>query len=100
MYGAFICLLDSTACVMQYLLDVYYGYTFEHDNIFNITIKSVSTIFNPNFYRPCLLTVSFGYDALEYISSTKYLGFRFCYTNNDNNDMLREMRPVYAKSNT
>ena len=40
-----------------------------------------------------------GSDALKYVSDTKNLGFSFCDSNSDDNDMLRQMRSLYAKSN-
>ena len=44
--------------------------------------------------RLCLL------DALKYVAESKYLGFSFCDSKQDDNDILRQMRTVHAKSNT
>ena len=41
-----------------------------------------------------------GSDALKYVAESKYLGFSFCDSKQDDNDILRQMRTVYAKSNT
>ena len=41
-----------------------------------------------------------GSDALKYVAESKYLGFNFCDSMQDDNDILRQMRTVYAKSNT
>ena len=41
-----------------------------------------------------------GSDDLKYVAESKYLGFSFCDSKQDDNDILRQMRTVYAKSNT
>ena len=66
----------------------------------SITIKSVCTIFKPKAYKLCLPSVFTGSDALKYLAELKYLGFSFCDSKQDDNDILRQMRTVYAKSNT
>ena len=46
-------------------------------------------------------SVFIGSDALKYVAKkSKYLGFSFCDSKQDDNDILRQMRTVYAKSNT
>ena len=44
--------------------------------------------------------VFIGSDALKYVAESKYLGFSFCDSKQDDNDILRQMKTVYAKSNT
>ena len=41
-----------------------------------------------------------GSDDLKYVVESKYLGFSFCDSKEDDNDILCQMRTVYAKSNT
>ena len=41
-----------------------------------------------------------GSDALKYVAESKYLGFSFCDSKQDDNDILRQMRTVYTKFNT
>ena len=60
---------------------------------------TVCTIFKPISYKLYLSTVFIGSDALEYVSDTKYLGFSICDSKRDNNDMLLQMKSLYAKSN-
>ena len=62
-------------------------------------MTSVCTVFKPNTYKLYLPTVPIGPQALKYISKSKYLGFSFTDSKYDNCDMLRQMRPLYAKSN-
>ena len=38
-------------------------------------------------------------DGLDYISCTKYLGFTFNMNSEDDDDMLRQLRTLYIKSN-
>ena len=71
---------------MQSVLDVCYEYGTDNDILFNL-IKSVSTVF-------------IGDDALNFTKEAKYLGFTFNDSKCDDSDMLRQMRLLYAKSNT
>ena len=59
-------------------------------------IKSVYTIFRPKAYKLYLPSVFIGSDALKYVAESKYLGFSFCDSKQDDNDILRQMRTVYA----
>ena len=72
-------MLAPTASAMQYLLDVCYDYSIEHDILFN-PIKSVYTIFKPNSYKLYLPTV---FIALKYVSDAKYLGCSFSDSKSD-----------------
>ena len=99
MYADDICLLAPSASAMQSLLDVCYDYGSDNDILFN-PIKSVYTIFKPKTYELYLPPVFIGSDALKYVAESKYLGFSFCDSKQDDNDILRQMRTVYAKSNT
>ena len=99
MYADDICLLAPSASSMQSLLDVCYDYGSDNDILFN-PIKSVYTIFKPKAYKLYLPPVFIGSDALKYVAESKYLGFSFCDSKQDDNDILRQMRTVYAKSNT
>ena len=63
-----------------------YNYCTEHDIIFTNSNK---------LYLPA---VFIGTDTLKDISDTKYIGFSFCDSKSDDNDMLRQMRSLYAKS--
>ena len=99
MYADDICLLAPSASAMQSLLDVCYDYGSDNDILFN-PIKSVYTIFKPKAYKLYLPPVFIGADVLKYVAESKYLGFSFCDSKQDDNDILRQMRTVYAKSNT
>ena len=78
---------------------VCYDYGSDNDILFN-PIKSVYTILKPKAYKLYLPPVFIGSDALKYVAESKYLDFSFCDSKQDDNDILRRMRTVYAKSNT
>ena len=99
MHADDICLLAHGASAMQSLLEVCYDYGSDNDILFN-PIKSICTIFKPKAYKLYLPPVFFGSDALKYVADTKSLGFSFCDSKQDDSDILRQMRTVYAKSNT
>ena len=61
---------------------------------------SVYTNFKPEAYKLYLPPVFIGSDALKYVAESKYLGFSFCDSKQDDNDIIRQMKTVYAKSNT
>ena len=98
MYADDICLSAPSASAMQSLLDVCYDHGSDNDILFN-PIKSVYTILKPKSYKLYLPPVFIGSDALKYVAESKYLGFSFC-DSKQNDDILRQMRTVYAKSNT
>ena len=99
MYADDICLLAPSASAMQSLLDVCYDYCSNNDILFN-PIKSLCIIFKPRAYKLYLPSVFIGSDAVKYVAESKHLGFSFCDSKQDDNDILRQMRTVYAKSNT
>ena len=84
---------------MQSLLDVCYEYRTDNDILFN-SIKSLCTVFKPKAYERFTPTVFIGDDALKFTREAKYLGFTFNNSKCDDSDMLRQMRLLYAKSNT
>ena len=59
---------------MQYLIDVCYHYSIEHDNLCN-SIKTVCIICKSNSYKLDLSTVFIGSNRLNHISDKKYLAF-------------------------
>ena len=48
-----------------------------------------------NLYRP---NIMIGTEVLKYIDN-KYLGTTFCDTMKDDNDMIRQLKLLHAKSN-
>ena len=62
-------------------------------------VKSVCIVFKPCRFKLYCPTISIGTEPLTYVNTVKYLGFVFCENKKDNEDMLKQMRSLYAKSN-
>ena len=52
-----------------------------------------------SFYKLFCLTFYINTERLDYTDKIKKLGFTFCSDKKDDNDMLRQMRILYTKSN-
>ena len=62
-------------------------------------VKSVCIVFKPCRFKLYCPTVSIRTERLTYVNTVKYLGFVFCENKKDDEDMLKQMRSLYAKSN-
>ena len=98
MYADDICVMAPTAIALQKLLDVWFEYSIANDLLFN-PVKSVRIVFKPCRFKLYCPTVSIGTERLTYVNTVKYLGFVFCEYKKDDEDMLKQMRSLYAKSN-
>ena len=102
MYADDICLLAlvlaPSAIGLQRLLDVCFDFSIRNDIMFN-PIKSVCVVFKSKSNKLYCPTVNVDYDILEYTAYTKYLGFTFSVNVQDDDDMLRQMRTLYIRSN-
>ena len=98
MYADDICLLAPSAIGLQRLLDVCFDFSIRNDIMFN-PIKSVCVVFKSKSNKLYCPTVSLDCDILEYTAYTKYLGFIFSMNVQDDDDMLRQMRTLYIRSN-
>ena len=98
MYADDICLLAPSAFGLQRLLDVCFDFSIRNDIMFK-PIKSVCVVFKFKSNKLYCPTVSLDCDILEYTAYTKYLGFTFSMNVQDDDDMLRQMRTLYIKSN-
>ena len=81
---------------MQSLLNLCYDYGSDNDILFNL-IKSVCTIFKPKTCQLYLPPVFIGSDALKHAAESKYLGFSFCDSKQDDNDIIRQMKTVFSR---
>ena len=98
MYADDICLLAPSAIGLQQLLDVCFDFSIRNNIMFN-PIKSVCVVFKSKSNKLYCPTVSLDCDILEYTAYTKYLGFTFSMNVQDDDDMLRQMRTLYIRSN-
>ena len=98
MYANDICLLAPSAIGLQHMLDLCFDFSIRNDIKFN-PIKSVCIVFKPKNNKLYCPNVRLDRNILEYISCTKYLGFTFNMNSQDDDDMLRQMRTLYIRSN-
>ena len=80
------------------MLDVCFDFSLRNDIMFN-PVKSVCVTFKPKNSKLSCPSVRLDSNILEYISQTKYLGFMFNTNAQDDEDMLRQMRTLYIRSN-
>ena len=86
------------AIALQMLLDVCFEYSLANDLLFN-PVKSVCIVFKPCHFKLYCPIVSIGSEPLTYVNTVKYLRFVFCENKKDDEDMLKQLRSLYAKSN-
>ena len=98
MYADDICLMAPSAIGLQKMLDVCFNFSVRNDIMFN-PVKSVCVKFKPKNSKLSCPSVRLDSNILEYSSQTKYLGFMFNTNAQDDEDMLRQMRTLYIRSN-
>ena len=98
MYADDICVLAPSAIGRQRLLDVCFDFGIRNDSMFN-PIKSVCVVFKSKSNKLYCPNVSLDCDILEYSAYTKCLGFTFSMNVQGDDDMLRQMRKLYIRSN-
>ena len=62
-------------------------------------LKSFCVAFTPKLFKLRLPELNINAALIPYTDSIKYLGFTFTNSHKDDNDMLRQMRMLYARSN-
>ena len=80
------------------MLDVCFDFNLRNDIMFN-PVKSVCVTFKPKNSKLSCPSVSLDSTILEDINQTKCLGFMFNTNAQDDEDMLRQMRTLYIRSN-
>ena len=98
MYADDIRLMAQSAVGLQKMLDVCFDFSLRNDIMFN-PLKSVCVTFKPKNSKLSGPRIRLDSNILEYISQTKYLGFMFNTNAQDDEDMLRQMRTLYIRSN-
>ena len=97
-YADDICFLAPSAIGLQQMLDVCFNFSICNDIIFN-PVKSVCIAFRPKKNKLFCPNVTLDNNVLEYIGRTKYLGFMFNSNGQDDEELLRQMRNLYIRSN-
>ena len=98
-YADDLCLLAPCAIALQKLLDICHEYGVEHDVIYN-PLKSVCMVFKPDRFSLKCPLVHLGNNVLEYQEKVKYLGVLLNDNLNDNDDIMKQMRGLYARANS
>ena len=98
MYADDICLMAPSPAALQKLINICYDYSMQNNLSFNSS-KSFCMVFKPRLYKISSPSLYMSTEKLEYTNSTKYLGFTFSSDKKDDNDMLRQLRILYTKSN-
>ena len=98
MYADDICLMAPSPAALQKLINICYDYSMQNNLSFNSS-KSFCMVFKPRLYKLSSPSLYMSTEKLEYTNSTKYLGFTFSSDKKDDNDMLRQLRILYTKSN-
>ena len=94
-----LCLLAPCAIALQKLLDICHEYGVEHDVIYN-PLRSVCIVFKPDRFSLKCPLVHLGSNVLEYQEKVKYLGVLLNDKLNDNDDIMKQMRGLYARENS
>ena len=97
-YADNFCLMAPYAIALQELLSIFHKYSIIVDLNFN-ALKSFCFAFTPKPSKLCSPCLHIKNMPLVYVDSIKYLGFTFSRNHKDDDDMLRQMRTLYARSN-
>ena len=97
-YADDLCLMAPCAIALQELLHICHNYSISVDVNFN-ALKSFCIAFTPKPFKLSLPQVTINSAHIPYTDSIKYLGFTFASRHKDDNDILRQMRMLYARSN-
>ena len=97
-YAYDLCLMAPCAIALQELLNICHSYSLSVDVNFN-PLKLFCIGFTPKLFRLSLPKTNINFAHIPYTDSIKYLGFTFISSHKDDNDIIRQMRMLYARSN-
>ena len=90
--------MASCAIALQELQSTCHNYSITIDVNFN-ALKSFYVAFTPNLFKLRFPKLNINTAFIPHTDSIKYLGFTFTNSHKDDNDMLPQMRMLYACSN-
>ena len=90
--------MASYAMALQEPINLCYDYSIEIDMNFN-ALNSYCIAFTPKLHKLTLPSLHINYLPITYTDYIKYLGYIFSSNNSDDNEMLRQMRLLYCRSN-
>ena len=97
-YADDLCLMAPCALALQELLNICHSYSISVDVNLN-SLKSFCIGFTPKLFKLSLPKININSAHIPYTDSIKYLGFTFTSSHKDDNDIIRQMRILYARSN-
>ena len=83
---------------LRKLINLCYEYSIGIDRNFN-ALKSCRIAFTPKLYNLILPSLNINYLSISYTDSIKYIRSMFSSNNSDDNEMLRQIRLLYCRSN-
>jgi len=98
-YADDLCLLAPSAIALQKLINVCYDYGIANDILYN-PLKSECIVFKPNGYNLQYPPIYLDHEPMVYTQTVKYLGVLLTSDCRDNEEMLRQVRGLYARCNT
>ena len=98
MYADDICLMAPSPAVQLYVYSLIYDFSVQNDLSFNSS-KSYCMVFKPKSYKLSCLLLYMDSQLQKYVDNVKYLSFTFSSDQKDDNDILRQLRMLYTKSN-
>ena len=96
-YADDICLMAPSPAALQELINICKYFSVRNDLSFNSS-KSYCMVFKPKSYKLCQL-LYMDSQVLKYADNVNYLGFTFSSDQKDDNDILRQLKILYTKSN-
>ena len=97
-YADDLCLLAPTAMGLQQTMNICYDYGAEHDIVFNAK-KSYCVVFKPKRYKLKCPTVSLAGTVIPNLNSVKYLGVILTDNLQDDEEIMKQTRSLYAHGN-
>ena len=90
--------MTPCAIALQNLLNICHSYRITVEVNFNAS-KSFCVAFTPKLFKLRFPEIDINAALIPYTDSIRYLGFTFTKSHKDDNDMLRQMRMLCARSN-
>ena len=97
-YADDLCLMAPCAIALQELINMCFKYSIKINLNFN-ALKSYCVAFLLKLYKLALPVLHINSMPISYTDSIKYLGDIFSNNNNNDAEMLRQMKLLYCRSN-
>ena len=94
-----MCLIAPNANALQKMLNICFQYANSHNIVYNCNKSVCMYVKSKKFKLQNVPSIKLGDRILDYVSSYKYLGCIITDTLNDNMDIKRTIRGIYARSN-